>query len=125
MYWFGKIVIALLGICWVAAGSISLFNPCGTKRYLVRLKGVNFHILAWLPLISGIFIYLSSYLSSLEWFLKVIGILGILKGLFLLFVQVKTTRTFLNWWIELPDGFYRIYGVLVLGLGGLVIYSVF
>ncbi|MBW2260084.1 MAG: hypothetical protein JRF18_06485, partial [Deltaproteobacteria bacterium] len=55
--------------------------------------------------------------SSQATFIIVLGLLALLKGLIFLFGPQDKVRRMIEWWLECSDKMYRVWAVVVIGLG--------
>jgi hypothetical protein len=118
-----KIFLWIISALWLIAGTTAIIAPTGLKKiYSSLVKPVRW--LSILPIGAGLLFLWSAPASSLGWLIRTLGILGLIKGLFFLFVPMSAFRATLNWWLNLSPIIYRIYGILILLLAGLVILSI-
>lgn len=126
MYYIGKLILFLLGAMWVIMGIMALVMPKKLRNFMgVLSEKFNPRKLFWIPLVAGIIIYLTSVISSLGWLIKIMGVLGILKGLFFIFAPADLLKKVFKWWGQMPEGLLRVIGLPIGALGILVIYSLF
>ena len=118
-----KIFLWIVSVLWIIVGIVSLISPAGLKKFYSSLvKPVKW--LGILPIIAGLLFLWAAPASRFIWFIRVLGILGLIKGLFFLLCPISMVRATLNWWLNLSSKTYRLYGILILLLAGVVISSI-
>lgn len=118
-----KIFLWIVSALWIIVGIVAIISPAGLKKfYSGLLRPLKW--LSILPILAGLLFLWSAPASSLGWFIRVLGILGLIKGLFFLLCPISMVRATLDWWLRLPPKVYRLYGILILLLAGLVISSI-
>jgi len=115
MKWF----LYFMSIYFIIAGATFILYTDWLRRLLEKmLRALNLRWLFPLPLIIGILFILSKDLTSHPWFIIVIGILILGKGLYFLLSPKKQTDTIINWWIDkAQDITYRFWGLIIFILG--------
>jgi len=117
-----KIFLWAISIFWITIGITSILFPLKFKTLYTHLikpiKGLFI-----LPLSFGLIFLWASPASSLEGLIKVLGIIALIKGVFLLACPINVIKSTLNWWLNRPDLFYRLYGVFIMLLGVVVGWS--
>ena len=117
-----KIFLWIISVLWIVVGVKSIMSPAGLKKFYSNLiKPVR--RLSILPLIGGLLFLWAAPASNLTWFIRLLGIIGLIKGLFFLLFpdMIKTT---LDWWLSQSAKAYRVYGIVILLLAGIVISSI-
>ncbi|MBW1859411.1 MAG: hypothetical protein JRI70_04870 [Deltaproteobacteria bacterium] len=114
MIWF-LFVIALV---YIMFGTLLLFATGLTRdRYVSKLKINDPRKWSPLPLVAGILFLLAASSSSQATFIIVLGLLALLKGLIFLFGPQEKVKRMMEWWLECSDKMYRVWAVVVIGLG--------
>ena len=141
-----KTFLYLISVFWLTIGTFALLTPLKLKTFYSKLiKPVK--PLFILPLLAAWLFFWAHPASSLQGFIKFLGILSLIKGLFILFFPVTLLKSTLNyflgrsnrWWRHAPylsvangTGVYGAcpvlnevrYGVFIILLGVVVIWSV-
>lgn len=117
-----KIIVYLLGFLWIAAGAVAILY---TDDYRAYVKGLmtrmNRMILAIIPAVFGLLLLLAASSTTHGWFIGLIGILGIVKGVLIYFNPGGVFEISKNWLETLSDQGYRLVGIIALVLGTVVI----
>lgn len=118
-----KIFLYFISIFWMLLGiAFSLFPLKSKALYTNLIKPVK--ALFILPLIAGALFLWSAPSSSLEAFIKVLGIIALIKGIFILISPINTLKSTFNYFISRSETFWRLYGVFIILLGIVVCWSV-
>lgn len=118
-----KIFLWIISVLWIIFGISALISPAGLKKFYTGLiKPVK--RLSILPLTAGLLFFWAAPASSLGWFIRLLGVMGLIKGLFFLLCPISMLKATLNWWLNASSKTYRLYGILVLLMAGLVISSI-
>jgi len=117
-----KYVVYLLGFVWIAAGAFAILY---TEDYKAYFKGLLTKLapkwLALIPAIFGLLLLLSASATTHGWFIGLIGILGIIKGVLIYFNPGGIFDFSKDWLNALSDQGYRLVGIIALVLGTVVI----
>lgn len=118
-----KIFLWIISLLWIAAGISALITPVALQKFYNRLtKSIKFISIP--PLIAGLLFLWSASVSKLSWLIRIFGILGLIKGLFFLLCPINIVRATLDWWLNLSTTSYRLFGIIILIIAGLVILSI-
>jgi hypothetical protein len=118
------IFVKLFGILMAALGVIFLISPGVVKSYIAFWpKGKRIYFGAALSLLIGIIFLLAASQCRWSLFVIIIGIWALIKGLLLFILGQKRIVSWLNWWTARPMIVLRIYALIALVLGALLIYS--
>ncbi|MBC2713662.1 MAG: hypothetical protein HGJ94_22530 [Desulfosarcina sp.] len=117
-----KYIVYLLGFLWIAAGAIAILY---TDDYKVFIKGLLTQLkrlwLAMIPAVFGLLLLFAASSTTHSWFIGLIGILAIAKGLLIYFNPGGIFETSKSWLDTLSDQGYRLVGIIALVLGTVVI----
>lgn len=117
-----KIIIYLLGFLWIAAGTIAILY---TEDYKAYLKGLTTRLnrmyLALIPALFGLLLLIAASSTGHSWFIGLIGVLGIVKGLLIYFNPGGIFEISQAWLETLSNQGYRLTGIIALVLGTVVI----
>lgn len=117
-----KYVVYLLGFLWIAAGAIAILY---TDDYKAFLKGLltrmDRTVLALIPAVFGLLLLFAASSTGHSWFIGLIGVLGIVKGVLIYFNPGGLFEISKNWMDTLSDQGYRLVGIIALVLGTVVI----
>lgn len=117
-----KIFLWIISGIWMIAGIVGVISPAGLKRFYNIFKPVRW--VSIFPLIGGLLFLWAAPASSLSWFMRVLGIIGLIKGLFLLLCPVSIIKAVLNGWSNQSLRTYRLTGIFILLLAELVMLSI-
>jgi uncharacterized protein YjeT (DUF2065 family) len=115
MIWF----LYGFALFWIAAGSLFILYTDESRRVLRNVMGeVMPRPLAFVPMLVGILLIISARASGAFWFILVLGLLGIGKGIYFLLAPRSQTKALLAWWLNsAQDRTYRFWGLIIVVLG--------
>ena len=121
MVWF----LFVMGLIWVIGGTLMLFAiRVVREEYFSRIKIEDPRKWSPLPLAGGILFLLSASSSSQVTFIVILGLLSLLKGLVFLFGPREKVKGMIDWWFKASDKTYRVWGVVVMGLGIAILFTI-
>jgi len=119
------ILIKLLGVIIMAFGIIYLVNPDVMRKYITFwAKGRRIYIGGALSVLISIILLLAASRCKLVWFVILVGLTSLAKGIILLMSGPKKWVSTINWWAGRSSGALRFLGLLVLAIGVALLYSV-
>jgi len=117
-----KYVVYLLGFLWIAAGAIAILYTDDYKAFLKGLLArMDRMVLALIPAVFGLLLLFAASSTGHSWFIGLIGVLGIVKGVLIYFNPGGLFEISKNWMDTLSDQGYRLVGIIALVLGTVVI----
>ncbi len=117
-----KYVVYLLGFLWIAAGAIAILYTDDYKGYLNGvLTRLTRRWLAIIPAVFGLLLLLAASSTGHSWFIGVLGLLGIAKGVLIYFNPGGLFETGKEWLNTLSNQGYRLVGIIALVLGTVLI----
>lgn len=114
----------ILGIIWIILGVWWLLKPDALKRRLQRKmsRRVRWTVFGFL-FIFGIMMT-GSVFKTPGVLPKVIGIIGLIIAIrAIVFITSKASEKILSWWGERPIIVFRVWGLLVLGMGVMLFFA--
>ena len=117
-----QIIIYLLGFLWIAAGAIIILYPDDYKAFVTGLMTRLDRIyLAMIPAIFGLLLLFAASSATHSWFIRIIGLLGIAKGVLIYLNPGNLFEISKKWLDTLSDQACRLVGIIALVLGTVVI----
>lgn len=111
-----KAFLCLVSIFWILVGIAFILFPKKSKTlYTNLIKPVK--TLFILPLLFGLLFFWAHPASRLEAFIKVLGIIALIKGLFILLCPRNVLISTFNYFLSRPERCWRAYGVFMVLLG--------
>jgi len=121
MVWF----LFAMGLIWVIGGTLMVFAVRVVREeYFSRIKIEDPRKWSPLPLAGGILFLLAASSSSQVTFIVILGLLSLLKGLVFLFGPREKVKGMIDWWFKASDKTYRVWGVVVMGLGIAILFTI-
>lgn len=118
------IVLYILAILWIVVGTFLVLYTESTQEVLRKLfLRDHFRWLAALPLIFGILLVVGAfYRTEMFWLVFILGVLGLLKGVFLIFGPSAQIKKLLHWWFHTAsERTIRLNGLISVILGTAVL----
>jgi uncharacterized protein YjeT (DUF2065 family) len=114
------VVLYILAILWIVVGTFLVLYTESTKEVFKKLFFID-HIrwMAALPLIFGILLLVGAfYHKEMFWLVFVLGVLGVLKGVFLIVGPSAQIKKLLDWWFhKASERTIRLNGLISVILG--------
>jgi uncharacterized protein YjeT (DUF2065 family) len=117
-------ILFVIAILWIAVGTSLIIYTGWTRRLWSKiLERDNFKWLAILPGIFGLILIASAfYYAKAFWVALILGILALLKGLYLIIGPSHQLKALFDWWIhKAGDGTMRLYGMITFILGSVLL----
>ena len=114
------IVLYILAILWIVIGTFLVLYTESTKEVFKKLFLTDhFRWLAALPLIFGILLVVGAFTQKeMFWLVFILGVLGVLKGVFLIIGPSAQIKKVLDWWFhKASDRTIRLNGLISVILG--------
>lgn len=115
MKWF------LYAFCliWISFGTGLILYTRESKSMLKNLiTNLDRRILSALPAFFGIILIIAASESRHSWFIRLIGILAVLKGGFIFWNPQNLYDKIVNWYLNaVSDQTFRFFGIITLILG--------
>ena len=115
MTWF----LYLISIAWISIGSCAVLYTSETRNALKRiLSAFNRKVLSILLLAFGVLMILAASDSLHPWLVRVLGLLGLIKGAFVLSNPAALYDKSVHWYLEsVTDQGYRLTGIITIIFG--------
>ena len=118
-----KWVLYAVSLIWITFGACAILYTSETRNLAKSMvKGVDRRILSVVPVVAGLLLLLAASLSRNSWVIRFVGILGVIKGVFIFVNPDNLYSKLCDWCLEsLSDQVLRLYGILALILGTAVL----
>lgn len=119
MAWF----LYLVSVAWISIGSCAILYTGDTRNSLKRsLSALNRKVLSVLPLAFGVLMIVAASDSLHPWLVRILGLLGLIKGVFILANPMALYEKSIQWYLEsVSDQGYRLTGIITIILGTAVL----
>ena len=119
MKWF----LYAISFLWITAGSWFIIYTTESRNVMKRLfDKTDRKILSVFPAILGILLFISASWSLHSWFLRLLGIMAVIKGAILFFNPKNLYDEMMNWFLNsLSDQTYRFFGIVMIIIGTAVL----
>ena len=119
-----RIFLYLLGIFWVALGSLMVFVPELLKtNVFAKLKEIPLKKFSAVPIAISILLFLPASYSRFKLFIVVLGILSLIKGI-LFIVATEKMQKITDKFVKMKSIMYRISGVAIIILGSIILMGI-
>ncbi len=115
MKWF----LYAFSLIWISLGSGLIIYTRESKNMIKSfVTDLDRRILSALPTIFGAFLIVAASESRHSWFIRLIGILGVLKGVFIFWNPQNSYDKIVDWYLNsVSDQTFRFFGIITLILG--------
>ena len=110
MTWF-LYAFSLIGI---SIGCSSILYTNETRMFLrIYFEQIDKIILSTIPFILGIMFILSASATRIQWPIRAIGLMAVIKGVVFFLIPKDLYDRFVDWYLNsLSDQTYRLFGIL-------------
>jgi hypothetical protein len=115
MSWF----LYLISIVWISMGSCAILYTSESRGILKQsLSAINRKVLSVLPLAFGVLMILAASDSLHPWLVRILGLLGLIKGAIVIANPMTLYEKSVQWCLEsVSDQGYRFAGIITIILG--------
>lgn len=118
------VLVKFIGIFIVSMGITILLSPSTMKKIIIFWKqGKRLYAAGILRLLIGIILLLAASQCRLVGVVVWLGILTLIGGIIIFALGLQKIKSFLDWWSKKPPLLLRLWGVIALAIGALLIYS--
>jgi uncharacterized protein YjeT (DUF2065 family) len=119
MKWF----LYAISFLWITAGSLSIIYTTESRNVMKRLfEKTDRKILSVFPAIIGVLLFISASWSLHSWFLRMLGIMAVIKGVIIFINPKNLYDEMMNWYLNsLSDQTYRFFGIVMIIIGTAVL----
>ena len=119
MKWF----LYTISFLWITAGSLSIIYTTESRNVMKRLfEKTDRKILSVFPAIIGVLLFISASWSIHSWFLRILGIMAVIKGVIIFINPKNLYDEMMNWYLNsLSDQTYRFFGIVMIIIGTAVL----
>ena len=119
MIWF----LYGLALFWIAVGTLFILYTEESRRFLRNsMAEIKPKFLAFIPMVVGILLIISAWASGAFWFIVILGLLAIGKGVYLLLGPRGQIKGLFDWWFKsAQDRTYRFWGIVMVILGMVIL----
>ena len=114
------IALYIVSILWIACGAFLIIYTEGTRGVLKKIFPVDrVKWFAVFPMVIGIILVVGAFFSGeLFWLAIILGLLAIVKGVYLFAGPSKQVKALLEWWFNgAAETTVRFYGLIAYTLG--------
>jgi hypothetical protein len=120
-----SIIVLVIGLIIIATGLAVLVKPARLKDLLyILLEKDWFRMVAALRVIIGVLFLFAAGGTRSPIFVSVMGVLFILAGVFIPILGPARLRSLASWWMKRRDLVLRLWALVALALGGLLVWVV-
>ena len=109
-----------VSVLWLAAGTLLILYTEGTRAFLKRMfLRDSVRWMAVFPLLLGLFLVVGAFFyQEMFWLALVLGILAIVKGVYLVVGSSSQLKGIFEWWFnQADDSTIRLWGLISFTLG--------
>ena len=114
-----KWILYSISMLWIVFGSCAVLYTAETRGTMKNLiKSLNLKILAWIPLVTGLLMVFSAAASHYPWFIRLVGLLAVIKGVFIILNPSGMMEKINQWYVDAAsDQTHRLSGIIYIILG--------
>ena len=114
-----KWILYTISILWVVFGACAVLYTAEIRNTVRNLfKSFNLKILAGIPLVAGLLLVFSATASHYPWFIRLVGLLAVAKGVFVILNPNGMVEKINQWYVNTAsDQTYRLSGIVYIILG--------
>jgi len=119
MKWF----LYAFSLIWISFGAGIIIYTRESKSMIKSfVTNLDRRFLSVLPTIFGVFLIIAATESRHSWFIRLIGILAVLKGGFIFWNPQNLYNKTVDWYLNsLFDQTFRFFGIIILILGTVIL----
>jgi uncharacterized protein YjeT (DUF2065 family) len=119
MKWF----LYAFSLIWISFGAGIIIYTRESKSLIKGfVTNLDRRILSVLPAIFGVFLIIAATESRHSWFIRLIGILAVLKGGFIFWNPQNLYNKTVVWYLNsISDQTFRFFGIITLILGTVIL----
>lgn len=112
-------ILYLISVIWIASGSSFILYTAEARETVRRLiEKSDSKLLAAIPLVVGVLLIVAGSASSHPWFLRLVGLLALIKGGLIIANPENIWSKLTDWYLnQLSDQAYRLIGIIGIILG--------
>lgn len=107
----------IIALAWMLIGLLLLITPRYAKKILRYFAKAPKLCIGLLPVVIGILLLIAAPISNWYWYIAILGMMGIIKGLFFIITSKRFLKTTIDWWANQSLSLYRFWGIVVFVMG--------
>jgi len=114
------IALILVSFIWIILGTLLIIYTSQTKRIIQKLSYTDrVKLLSVLPIVFGVVLVTGAfYHQEMFWLALILGLIALLKGIYLFISSAKQVQKTLDWWLNRAgDVTFRFFGLVIFTLG--------
>mgnify|MGYP001043728521 CR=1 FL=1 len=119
-----KILLGIIFILWIVEATFLIIYTEGTRKFLEKLVfRMNMKVLAILAFIFGLILMVGAfYCREMFWLAFILGLLAVIKGVYLLVAPLKQVKGLFEWWFhKASEETIRLMGLIAIILGSAIL----
>ena len=118
-----KLFLYVISLVWIAIGSWAILYTIESRKVVKSIvKDTDRKILSVLPVIVGLLLLFSASASNNSWFIRLLGIMAVIKGVFIFLNPKNLYDEVISWYLNsVSDQTYRLFGIITIILGTAVL----
>lgn len=117
-----KLFLLVAGVFWVIMGTLMVFTTGFVKdKFFSKFKKMDLKKWSVMPIVVGVLFLVTASASRARVFIVALGVLSLAKGFYMLLGPKEKVKKHLHLALGLSDNAYKVWGVVILILGVLVL----
>lgn len=118
------LLVTLVGVLIVGIGVLIAVAPMRFIHWIASMETtMRFRVAILVRVAIGLLFLLAAQSCRQPAVVRIVGIIILLAAAGLLLLGRERVDSFLNWWLTRPLSLFRVWAVVSLGFGALLIYS--
>jgi len=119
-----KAIVWIIGALIVVAAGLLVIKPDAYRKSVkLFVSGKLLYIPAVIAIVAGVVLLIFARECHIPWVIIVVGLLSAVKGLSVFVIKLETLKGILNWLCGRSDITLRLFGLLALAFGALILYA--
>lgn len=119
-----KAAVWIIGALIVAEAGVLLVKPDLYRKFIKLFgRGMLSYIPAAIAIVVGVVFLIFARDCHIPWVIIVVGLIAAVKGISIFAVKLETLKGVVNWLSERSDVTLRLFGLLALAFGALILYA--
>ena len=118
------LAVKIVGVLFICLGLLGAAQPNAARRAVGFFKqGKRIYLAALVRFVLAVIFLLAAHECGIPWLIGLLGVLFLVAGLVIIVTGPQRLRPIMEWFQKQSHIWIRAIGVIVLALGGLVIYA--
>ena len=119
-----SIFIKIIGLLFIVMGIVYMAKPDVIRKMITFFRvGNRFYLIGLIRLVLAVVFLAAARECNIAWLIFAFGILFLASGLTVFLMGRRRVNACIEWWLGKPAWLLRLLSVVVLAIGGLILYA--